>query len=318
MQKLSFFLVIFSLFFSMSSCVSLFAPNHQKVNFQTQTPDTKIIKDGTTLEKGTVVAKLDKRKQGEIIHFKKEGFKSKSQLVYINKWSLSALWLLGDFIPLIMPILSGNNLEEKAIWVTSGLYSGIPLLVDLNSPKSRKFENMYVIPALTPYPKREENERYILINKTAVDIKNADLEIVLYKTPSQFHKKSRTKITKFDDEDLKVTNTIFTDDLNLLLKKQGFMDTTRAIFTNFDNTLYINATVKKAKEERCVFSNMFGKPSFSALNMELSIEWEVLNYYKQKIGSIQTTEKSDFFYNSEAKEAISDAFEYSFLNFINS
>ncbi len=179
---------------------------------------------------------------------------------------------------------------------------------DVLSPKARKFKSTQKIPALTAYEKRKDNEKFMLINKTAFDAKGSDFLWHNYVSIKGFnsgnHKDLYTvrKHNKSKDrEDIKIDNTIFTDVLNTTLKNMSFIDTANTIFPDIGNSLYLNATIKKvtvhsvgSRVSRNPKQSVVFKPN-NLLSIELYIDWEVLDYYKQKVSEATTIKKSDLF-----------------------
>jgi len=175
---------------------------------------------------------------------------------------------------------------------------------------------------------RKNDEKYLYIEKTAFDVKSSDIRYYHYRSEQSFRKK--TSESTLDDEDkantqddnqqLKIDNTIFTDELNKTLRKTNFIDTLHTIFPNTGNCMFINATVKKISIHR-IYSSAYGSlPSEIGICAEMEILWELLDFYKQKLYTITTSKKSGIIWDKPSKyseaidKAIEDNLEYSFIS----
>lgn len=300
--------------FMFSGCASMFSARYQRVNFITQTPGTEIelyTKEDVTTSKR---AKLDKTKVFYTARVEKEGYKSTNYAFQLNKRA-------GSFA------LTALNIPI----VFYGWFYGIPY--DILSPKTFKFDSDQVIPDLLQYENRMDNEKYMLINKTDINAKGEDLTFHTYGSIDKFRagdNKDNRKIRKSNEskskEDIKVDNTFFTEALNETLKDMNFVDTTHTIFPNHDNSLYLNATINKITVHYVTpnFKQHHAFQTNDLMSIELSIDWQVLDYYKQPLYSTTTVKKSDLFvlkydyntseFNSVLIRAMEDNLNYALID----
>ncbi len=275
----------------LSGCATLFSSRKQKVTLETTTRDATIKVAKEAPVKNVSKTKFDKMKIYNTVRVEKEGYKSTNYAFQIDKRSPTFAFAILD---LAVPFY--------------GWFYGIP--IDLISPKTRKYKSVQKIPALVPYEKRKSTEKYMLINNTAFDAKGSDilwhdyLSLKGYSTGRQKDSRSVRKHNKSKDrEDVKVDNTIFTDLLNTTLKGMNFIDTSSSVFTDINNSLFLNATIKKVTfhyVQSYLSKRMKQRTSEKympndLLSVELSIDWEALNYYKEKVCDLKTTKKSDLF-----------------------
>lgn len=301
-----------------SGCAHVFSSRYQKVTIQSSTTGAKIEYPTTGVSKKKGSVKFDKMMMYHTVSFSKEGYKTANYNFQLTKRSPTyAFTALNILVPIY------------------GWFYGIPL--DIISPKTQKFDNNQKAPALIAYDKRKDDEKYIIINNTSIDAKGSDitwhqyLGLKSYKNNKHNDTRSVRKLNKSKDrEDIKVDNTIFTTALNKTMKKMNFLDTNNTVFPAIGNTLYLDATIKKITindvETRLGRRTKRGTSNVipnDLLSIELEIEWDVLDYYKQKIYSTKTTEKSDLFTHNFAnrkdefinfvRESMADNLEYAVM-----
>jgi S1-C subfamily serine protease len=311
-------IVSFAFLLSTSGCATIFSRNFQKVNINKTTQGATITypEKGYRLKNGK--HQFAKTKVYHTVTAKKEGYKDLKYSFQIDKRSpYLAFALLNLAVP---------------YW---GWFYGIPM--DLRSPKTRKFAPEQKMPAMVAYENRKATEKYVLINNTSFDAKGKDivwhnyLSIPRYENKDYKDTRSVKKHNKSKDrEDLKIDNTIFTATLNGTMKKMNFIDTTKTIFPSAKNSIYLNATVRKitihhiqGRVNRNVRQNAMYGPN-TLMSIELTIDWEVLDYYKQKIDSVTTVKKSDLHtvqyaisgpdFTKDITDMLSDNLEYSMLD----
>ncbi|MES2704000.1 MAG: trypsin-like peptidase domain-containing protein [Bacteroidota bacterium] len=281
----------------LQGCATIFSSRHQKVRFEAATPDASVSFDGNEHKK-SVRLRLDKCRGLYTVQATKEGFKTRNHAFELHALARTYPFTL---LNILMPFL--------------GTYGFMPL--DLKESKVRVFKRRQVIPALLPYDKRSPDEKYMFINKTSIDAKSEDVKLLLYKGLIRYNENNRLPHVKKNGsiatEDVKVDNTIFTDALNYSLLRMDFVDTSRTLFPNVGNSLYLNARVERITFHNVLsrFNNLNSATRNSLISMELEIEWELLDYYKQKIYSTRTKKRSDLFTisSSDAMPVIREAFE---------
>jgi len=264
----------------MTGCALIFIPKKQKVVIQTATPGASIIYRGDTLGKDRVVIrKVNKNKVFQQVTVAKEGYKS-------QRYCFEAAKLTPAYAISILDILLFGPAWEYRM------------------PKLHKYDKVQHVPALQAMQNRKPDEKYLYVDNTSVDVKSADIKFINYNHIKQYERKSvksnvKKKGKSLTKEDLKIDNTIFSDELNWGLKNMNFIDTTHTIFPNTGNCLYISSTIKKMtfffihhKDDHDYYvKNSHAMNSVLCLDME--IEWDIMDYYKQKICTLTTDKRSD-------------------------
>jgi len=276
--QLSIIAVLITFF---SGCATIFLPKNQKVIVKTQTPGASIIYAGDTLGKDRVtIRKVNKNKAFQQVIVSKDGYKSR-------RYCFEA-----------KPLCPGAMISVLDI-----PFFPVFILEQIMGHKTRKYKTVQHVPALTALESRSPDEKYLYVNNTAVDAKGADIEFVSYNHLKAYQRSATRRKTKEKPQtakdDLMIENTIFSDELNWGLKKINFIDTTNTIFPNTNNSLYVNATIKKITFS--VIGKLYSSYSHfrqsknenAVLGLKMTIEWDVLDYYKQKICTIVTESNSD-------------------------
>ncbi|NDC41595.1 MAG: hypothetical protein EBZ77_08605 [Chitinophagia bacterium] len=303
----------------LQGCAAMFSTRYQKVTVQSSTPDAKIIYPNYGVKNDGGIRKYDRMKVYHTVRVEKEGYKS-ANYSFQNKKRVRAFGV-GIFFDILVPYYG---------WIY-----GLPL--DLASPRTRRFDPIVRTPALTPYPKRTPEEKYMYINNTAIDAKGKDLlwheyvGINNYMQGKMNDRRATRKMNRSGDrEDLKVDNTIFTSALNRTVREMGFTDST--IFPAIANTIYLDAKVKKitihdvstasSRSKRYYQGQQENMPN-DLMSISLEIEWQVLDYYKQPIYTTTTSDISDLFtynfytnhysFSEFVEKAMGDNLEYSLL-----
>ena len=305
LRKITHVYLLVILFIMLSGCANIFSSRYQKVTISSATPGAKVSPPTEGVSKKSS-QKFDKMRIFHTVTIRKEGYKKSNYAFELKKRSPTMAFTA---LNLLVPLYG---------W-TYGFY------FDVVSPKTKKFESKQLAPALVSYKPRSIDEKYMIINNTSFDTKKEDFIWHQYLSIKSFNR-NKVKDSKTvrranksrEKEDIKINNTVFTDALNQSLKNMNFMDTTSTIFPAITNTLYLNATVKKivihnieSKLSRRATSASLSQLPNELLAIELDIQWDVLDFYKQKVYSTETQLKSDFFtYNFRSSK-------YTFQNFIN-
>ena len=291
---------------ALSGCAHMFSPGFQKVSITNTTKGAKIVYPTEGVKGTGTDTKFQKMRIFHTITVEKDGYHPLNYSFQVTKRSPFLALMVLD---LALPIYGW-------LW-------GIP--VDLRSPKTRKFTKQ-TVPALVSYDIRKSDEKYMIVDNTAIDTKGEHftwhqyLSLTRYRAHRTNDSRSARQLNRSDKkDDIKVDNTIFTSALNKTMKKMNFVDTTKTIFPAVSNTIYLNSTVKKMTihnvqsrlSRRATSASLTTIPN-ELLAIELEIEWEVLDFYKQKLYTTTTKATSDLFtYNRFTKE-------YDFSNFITS
>ena len=295
-KLLSLFTIIMGAYF-LAGCALIFAPGKQRISITSTTPDATIVYKQDSIGLGTAKYKIKKNTPFQVVSAEKDGYKTAH-----HAFQLAALTPYYALTLLDIPIYLGP------LW-------------EIHANKLHKYRKHQTIPALLPMEKRKPNEKFLLVNNTSIDTKGKDVNVATYrginnfmeKTTTPFVAKKRSKGTS--REDLRIENSGFGSMLNSSLQSMNFMDTTKTMFPNTGNTMYINATIKKITFHDVAYRNTKNYSNDDhLLSVELGIDWELLDYYKQPIYTTHTDKKSDLFvlthhYSNDQAKLITDAIE---------
>ncbi len=266
----------------LAGCGSIFCSRNQWVTINSATPGGTITYNGAKVGETKARVKFRKRRTYQQLTVTKEGYKSANHIVALNKRSPAFAFAVLDAFP-----LSG--------WMMF-------IMMDLGSPRTFRYKKVQNIPALEKLEPRN-NEKYLQANKIAIEAAKEDITYIRHKGMKRYNafinsggKKSKNE-KSLVKESISVENTVFTDALNSTLVQMGFIDT-NSVFSHNGNSLYLNATIKKIIIHEVAFPR---DVSTSAVNpnslvcAELHIDWELLDVYKQKVTSLQTTRISGMY-----------------------
>ncbi len=288
------FTIFLALSMLLSSCASILNPKYQKITINTD-QQSKILIDGEVSDGDAMGRHKFKRdKVAKQITVQREGYKDVN--VAIAQYKKSPLYILS-----VVPF-------------------GIlfyPIFYDMG-PKSFNYQKQVTIDGkMTQLPAKDENAKEIMLKKVSVDIDPENLKYRYFYSYRNYLNKNDKKESKSTETEEKVEleNTIFSDALNELLVEQGYIDTTSKILKNsFLNNLLIESTITGT-----TFHNIRGQIFF----VDLTIDWKLLDLYDNVLFEATTESGSGQYVLSNYKkasegrfEAIKDAMEYGFLDFM--
>jgi len=286
-QATSLLLVVVML----SSCATIFGSRYTKSTIK-KPAGSKLLVNGENPEMKKGKVKLDKYGLSEQLTIKKEGFIDANRVVYAYKRNPAT------FISLI------------------GIFT---FLYDYG-PKAKRYEKEIVFDdsELIPYPKKEEGDKEISINNVAFDVKAEDITYRRFRSYKHHKRKEEKKDLEATDdaENITLDNTIFGPIFNEILKESGYIDTTKRVLKNsYGNNLLLNATLEEVA---------FHQVGYNMIYTDLTIRWELLNYYKEEIFEISTNSRSGEYSMYDGKrskevigDALSNAMEVGLVNFLN-
>ncbi|WP_116790556.1 S1C family serine protease [Flavobacterium psychrotrophum] len=295
-KKLVLMLTISVLF---TSCASILNGKYQKVKVHTPSADSKVYVNDELQGTGkTVITKMKRDVSVKQIKIEREGYKPAYVIHYQNR--KSALHILS--------------------WVPFGILFYPPFLD--YGPKSFNYpKEVSGGKDMMEIHKRAENEKYVYLKNTAFDVKKEDIKFTAIKHKNQKKKNDKYKKKTNSEEDIKFDNSIFSEAVSEVLKKNNYSDTTNTIFKSNTNSLNISAKVKKLQIDN-VYS-VSAKNLMQFLISKLEIEWEMYDVYgqskykhtfKSESGEFAIDFKGrDFAMKSSMEDAISSSF-YAFMD----
>jgi S1-C subfamily serine protease len=290
-----------------SSCTAIFIPKKQNVQFNTENDSTVVAIDGENIGKGkSFEHKIHKRGLQQVV-VTTPGYKDEHVMLRPYRRSPA-------FYPLAVLDLPFMVLGYGQILIN--------LETSLDYPKEINLGNQIF------YDKRENTQRYIKVNAIKVDIKDQTKDIKVYYVNDQeedidqklleeielrkkndeaarlkeqerldkLNKKKKNQISastsineKKDGKSIFTDDTRFSEDLFNILLETGYVDTINRIFQDDNNTMVVQAKIKKVDE----FIIYGGTNNYRKLG--LGISWYLLNMYDEIIDSTEVYNFSDPF-----------------------
>ena len=300
MNKFSIYILAFSFLFSTTNCVTFFTPKKQRnIVITSYDTGTDIILTNNQIRNrqeiisgnDSIVTTLKRDMIMKEVKIQKAGHKDKNDVIFQTKWN---------------PVL----LADIAVPFV-GL---IGFLIDGGGTKWKSYNKRYEFGPLEVLPYRKENQKYLFINETSVQIKEGDT-IGTYFPKYKYYVKKKEGIKETSDENITYENTIFTEDLNNLLVDYHFTDTNNIIIPNNVNSLFINASIDKVNLSKVNTVVNGGSKMFYDLVLQMS--WTFEDSYGNKLITKKTSSRSDRFSNeAEFEDIVYDALEYALIDLL--
>jgi hypothetical protein len=295
MKKIISFLLISSILFS--SCASILNGRYQKVGIKTD-EGTSMLVNGKkpVMKKGKYV--LKRNAEAKEITIFKEGYKDSHYTVI--QGNRSPLYIL-SWIPF-------------AYFVVTPLFDKGEKV--FNYDKEYDFSS-----SMLKLPHRSENGKNIRLNKVSVNLDSESVKSRHFSRYGAFKAGKETREPIPDSsKSIKIENTLFKNHLNSMLVEQGFIDTTNRVLTgNYSNNLYLNATIKGVTVHT-IEHNWLPVEAHQNLYfgyVDLEIEWELLDYYKESLNRFTSISTSGQFTGTFLKKSIYDALEIGLIEFLS-
>lgn len=270
MKKIHILTVLISLL--LSSCVSIFSSRNSKVTLSSSTEQATIYSENKLLGKGNATSKFKKAEKSQDIVLKKPGYLDKNFAFNVQKKN---------------PLRFANIISLPTLY---GAYYAF--LLDGTSTKRLQYMREVKVPAMVKEPaKRSENQKYLQLGNTSINLTKVDTLLVNYSNQKRFDQNKISSIESAKD-DIVFEETVYSRTLTKFLKDYNFIDTTESIFPNYNNTSYISSVIEKVKFHTIGSVATFGGEIVYA---EAQIKWILLDYYNVKLDSITITSNSDLF-----------------------
>ena len=298
MKNFSILILIFSILFT--SCASVFNTRYQRIVIHAD-EGTEILIDGEEPEIKNGKYKIRRNYTPKQLTFRTEGYKDEN-IVLI---SYKRPWLY------------------YMSWVPFGMFFLMPPAAD-KGPKAFNYDREIFQNKTASLPPKTPKEKDIRINKFSVNLKKENIKHRFFTSYKEYLRKNKKKeaISSEKEEDLKIENTIFSNVLNEILAEKGYIDTTSKVLTNsYINNLLINAAVQ---DYTVHYVNSHSQYSPGGMvYVDLSINWEVLDFYEKPIYEITTKTTSGQFAIIEYDErgdvlerALKDVMENGLIDFM--
>lgn len=294
MKKSLKFLSVLLFVCSLSSCsLGFLASKNQYVNIQKDSLATLRINDSLPVIKNGKYQV--KRKSGSVqLKIEKEGFKDeyrvmipykKSGLYYTTFVSNALVFGIpsGLVSGSVVTAFVGAELGILSYGLGSAFFGGsfayfatldtrlweYPKVVNLNIP-------------LKPNILKDSTMKEVYLNKLSIIAAKSDLYIANQSIKKYLKKEEPKYQNSYDSKDIKLENTIFSDEINKILKKNGFIDTSGLVLRgSYKENLFLNATITNLK-----FLNVeHSRFNYGFTKLTLNTKWDVLDIYKNTLFS---------------------------------
>jgi S1-C subfamily serine protease len=291
--------LMFGMLMLLSSCASILNGKYQKVTVNTGDSNATVYVDDVVQGTGsTVITKMKRDGRVKQVKIEREGFKPTYSIHYQK--AKSPLYIMS--------------------WIPFGIFIYPPAL-DVQ-PKAFNYKNNFTPGGeAVKIQKKEANDKYVYLKNTAFDVKKEDLKFTVIKHKNLKKNKEKYRNQSSYDEDIKFDNSIFSEAVSEILKKNNYSDTTRTVFASNTNSLNLSAKITKVQ-----LDNAYAYASRSYKNFliaKIEIEWEILDLYNQSKFKRTFNVKSGEFgighYTREdaMKYSIEDAISTSFYQFMD-
>jgi len=303
---------------SLSGCVAIFYPKNQNVTFNTGNKDATLYIDKTEAGKGTLITEKVEKNGAHQIIVKTPGYKD-NYVAILQTRRAPGFWVCLFFdLPFffysfqIDPRVPKGLSYEEAI----SLKSEDNKLV--NKASGDKYIDISNIRLDIQNKEKDFNFFYVRYSKDNLmhDIENAEKKKDDKQAKEELKKlKKKNKKGTLDEEDseLKYDDTKFTYNVYKTLKSTGYVDTVNKVFSDNNNTLVLEGSIKKINIYYIIGKKHFGHYYKS----KIVLKWYIKNTYNEILDSIDTKEFSgDFVYTDKDnfyEKMFGDAIDISYL-----
>ena len=319
LKNILFLLVFISMSILLTNCNLLFTSRYQKISINTNSDENEVYLDDDLVCKGKSSTIRVKKNYvtGQIIVLRK-GYKPVYDVILKTKRPT-------QFYPLLI-------LDIASVYGI--VFSG--LSVNL---KCKEFENEIKIKTRSEesfIPIRKKDEKYIDISKIIIDIQDKTKDIVeiyakhsdnlleslkiseeeFYRNRNEIEQKlitqkqneNRGKKLEFAENELKIqaNDSKISNDLVNILKQSNFIDTVNKIFNDENNTLVLEASIKKI-----TYFLVSARWDQTYCKAKLNLTWYIKNTYDEKLDSVETIDYSgNFRMYSYMNQSIANNYKY--------
>ena len=285
----------------LTSCATILGTSKQKVSIITPSSDAKIYVDDELVGTGdSIRVKIKKDLVGKQIRVERDGYlpNYKAHLQSLR----SPLYIM-SVVPFAVLIY--------------------PPLYDVG-PKAWKYEKSARLMGNVKVQKKTPDLKYVYLKQSSFDVKKENFKYISTYSKRYYYDKSPYNEAAAE-KDVKIDNSIFTDIINKSLKESGFIDTTKKILRNKQNTIYVNSKIEKINIYQVFSRNSATMYMPSFIVAEPEIKWSIVDSYDQEKYSKTLTLKSNEFvyvYNEDENKstlikALDNAIELSFHQLLN-
>lgn len=259
MRKLILIAIIPSIF--LTSCATILNSKNQKVTIKKNNEDKILVnKENPSTIKGKYL--LKRNGNPKQITVETDGYMDRN--VVVGQHKKSPLYILS--------------------WIPFGALFLIPPLMD-NSQKSYNYPkeiDVTDIPTVPTLPEKSKNSKELQIKKVSVDLDTESMRYHVFRGYDDFLAGSYVDKTSKSSSPITLDNTSFSNILNEQLKDKGYIDTNQRILKNsYINNMLLKAEIVDIKVSKVQQRKM--SMFWSFIFIDLSIKWELLDYYGETL-----------------------------------
>jgi S1-C subfamily serine protease len=307
----------------LSGCASVFMLKKQKVTINTGVENATVYVDNEEFGTGSSI-------KGKL---KKTG--TKQIIVKAKDYKDNYVALTPSYRPWGFWVCQVFNLPFDSFFL-------IPTLWDTWNNKTLNYSKVNQLPAPIKLVNRTADDKYIDVSAIKLKIKDKDKDIYVFSMKysksgmeekmeklekekeadevkaqlalEKSKKKAKILIDETDNNKIVSDDSRFSDDIYKTLKSTGFIDTVNKVFSDNNNTLLLEAALKKVYFYSIITKDQEGGNISKA---KVFLTWYIKNTYGEVLDSVDTKQLSGDFIRSMDKEALgamcSDAINISYL-----
>ncbi len=314
MTKTSNFILLALVLF-ISSCNLILTPSNQKVNVTCTGENSIVFKDKNEIGKGTNFS-LNVEKKGAIqLVVQTPGYKDENVVMMpYKKHKLFYPYLILDCPSIIFIGFADFNktFDYKSVWQLENKYK-------LNKRLETEKYIDFTAVKLNINDKNKDLQEYYIYSKgevadmidEAVSERKIYSEINDEKNAKKAQKKAinQNKLTNNKNENqIKSDDTDFSKNIFKLLKQTEFIDTTNNVFLDNNNTLVLEAEIRKV--DKFTVHRIYATYSSGLYRAGIGIQWYFKNTYDEILDSVYVYEYSGDFISTYNKEKLADPFYF--------
>jgi len=314
MTKTSNFILLTLVLF-ISSCNLVINPSKQKVTITTANENSVVYENKLEISKGNNKEIKVKKSGAKQLVVQTPGYKDENIVMLpYKKHKLFYPYLILDCSSVIFYWVADINktFDYKSVWQLENKYK---LDKRLETEKYIDFRAV----KLNINDKNKDLQEYYIYSKgevadmidEAVSERKKYSEINDKKTAKKTAKKgtNQNKLTNNKNENqIKSDDTEFSNNIFKLLKQTEFIDTTNNVFQDNNNTLVLEAEIRKV--DKFTVYRIFATYSSGLCRAGVGIQWYLKNTYDEILDSVYVYEYSGDFISNYDKEKLADPFYY--------
>lgn len=318
------------------------ASKQQAVSYSKDTSTIISTNDPSTIiENGKLILPRDGNPRQ--INIQKDGYLSETKI--ITPYKRTGLYWAGITINIatgfILSSLAGNILKDDLheydhlllgfAGISSGVLSGV-LGGEINPRLINYTDSIDLNVPMLKTIKRDSTMKEVYLNKTSFNLTSNSIKYQFIGYNEYLKGNNKLKKVQNIKKDIKIENSIFTNEINNILKRNGFVDTSGLVLKGgYGQNLFINTTINELNFTRVACNRIrqnaiYVEDLFNCFStISIKTKWELLDIYKNIIYSDTFLIKSSELLENHLmdndfilKNHINNAVEKGLFTFMNS